>query len=295
MAATKKITDDIAKDIRERYVTGEYTQAELASEFNVSVPTINKTVKGVAPEKRKYTHTTNRYVERDTEIVRLFNEEGLTTRQIRDRLAEAEDGFDMTHQNVSLILKKNGIVPRERYFSQMAEKREAIEAAREEERAARREAKRQAAERLSEAWKNGADIEEIRVMAGLKTANSTHVKIVNLRKQYGEDMFPKRAAFGMSEETREARRAERDEKAARLSELWKNRASNEELAAVFGWKSDTVICRIPLLRKQYGEDMFPYRRAPKNLRVEQGADLPEFEVPQEEEEVSQESTLTLDE
>lgn len=271
MPATKKITDQIADDIRGKYQTGDFTQAELADLFSVSVPTINKTVKGVKPEKRKYTHRTNKYVERDAEIVRMYTEDGLTTREIVARLAEQD--VKMTHQNVSLILNKNGINPRARYFSKLGEQKAERDERLAEAKAAKQAAKEELVEALSTAWKAGTPIDGIRELSGLKSVNAAQVKIVNLRKKYGEEMFPKRAAFGQSAERLAAAKAEKDQKVEELSALWTEGADKERMAAVFGWKPETVTRRIPKLRAEYGVEKFPYRRQPKAETAEVGQDI----------------------
>jgi transposase len=271
MPATKKITDQIAEDIRGKYQTGDFTQSELADLFSVSVPTINKTVKGVKPEKRKYTHRSNKYAERDAEIVRMYTEDGKTTREIVAALTET--GVKMTHQNVSLILKKNDINPRARYFTQLGEQKAERDEKLAEQKAAKRAAKEELVEALSLAWKAGTPIDGIREMAGLKSVNAAQVKIVNLRKKYGVEKFPKRAAFGQSAEKLAAAKEEKDVKVAELSKLWTEGADKDQMAAVFGWKPETVTRRIPKLRAEYGVEAFPYRRQPKAEVAEVGEDI----------------------
>jgi hypothetical protein len=253
--AVRKITDEIAADMRAKYETGEYTQAELGELFRVSVPTINKTVKGVKPAKRKYQHRNPKYAERNESIVTEYKA-GATTRDLATK-------YEMTHQNVSLVLKKAGINPQDRYFSELASQKAERVARVEAEKAAKKAAKAEKVEELSKLWAGGATIEEFRAAAGLKSVGAAQVKVVHLRKKYGEGMFPKRAAFGMTAEKRAEAQAEKAEKAKELSRLWIDKADNEALAAVFGWKPDTVVRRVPKFREEFGEEMFPYRRKPK--------------------------------
>lgn len=256
MAAVKRMTDEIAKDLQEKYASGEYTQAELGELFSFSAPTINKTVKGVVPAKRKYSHKTTRFVERNEAILADYNG-GSTTRQLADK-------YEMTHQNVSLIIKKAGLDPRDRYFEAIGKQREEREARLAVEKKKKAERKLEKVERLSELWKAGATVDEIREAAGLGSVGAAQVKIVLLRKKYGVEKFPKRNAFGLSAEERAEAARKRLEKVEELSRLWNSgEATNEEMAAVFGWKPGTVVGRITSLRKEFGEERFQYRRKPK--------------------------------
>ena len=185
MPAIKKISSQIAEDMRELYETGERTQAELADLFAVSVPTVNKTVRGVRPVKRKYKRSTAKQ-ERNAAMVEAYNpDEGVGMKELAQQ-------FEMTHQNVSIILKKAGINPQKEYFGRLKEQAGDRKVRVEQEREAKREAKRQKLQELSELWKSGCTVEEFRVAGGLKTCNAAQVKIVNLRKKHGEDMFPRR-------------------------------------------------------------------------------------------------------
>lgn len=256
MAAVKRMTDEIAKDLQEKYATGDYTQAELGELFSFSVPTINKTVKGVVPAKRKYSHKTTRFVERNKAILSDYNS-GATTRQLADK-------YEMTHQNVSLIIKKAGLDPRDRYFEAIGKQREEREARLAAEKKEKAERKMAKVNQISELWKAGATVDEIREAAGLGSVGAAQVKIALLRKKYGVEKFPKRNAFGLSEEERAEAARKRLEKVEELSRLWNSgEATNEEMAAVFGWKPSTVVGRVTSLRKEFGEERFQYRRKPK--------------------------------
>lgn len=261
MPNVKRMTDEIAKDLRDKYATGEYTQAELGELFSFSVPTINKVVKDVTPPKRKYSHKTTRFVERNKAILADY-QAGATTRQLADK-------YEMTHQNVSLIIKKAGLDPRDRYFEAIGKQREERKARLAAEKKEKAERKLKKIERLSELWKAGATVDEIREAAGLGSVGAAQVKIALLRKKYGVEKFPKRNAFGLSEEERAEAARKRLEKVEELSRLWNSgEATNDEMASVFGWKPRTLVGRITSLRKEFGEERFQYRRKPKTETTE---------------------------
>ena len=282
MAAKKKITFEIGEAIRAKYQSGDYTQGDLSTEFHVSVPTINKVVKGVKPAKRKYTHRTSKYATRNAEIVRLYSEENKNMRDIAVIM-------DTTHQNISLILKRNGVDPQNQYFSKLAMQKEARQDVIDTAKAAKQAIKEAKVAKLSVMWKSGATIDEIRIESGLKSIGAAQVKLVHLRKRYGLEVFPKRSAFGMTPERQAALRVERDHKAAILSEMWKKGSNASEMSAVFGWKENSVTRRLPKLRKEYGEGMFPYRRA----RKEKAVVVPEDEVMFSSEDVAPETEVTF--
>ena len=132
--------------------------------------------------KRKYTSTKN--VERNAEIVRLFTQEGKTLRMIAEQ-------YGVTHQAISQTLQKAGVNPgavlAERNAAKSAVSTQAALAKRQERQAAREAG----VQKISELWKSGAKVEDIRVACGLKSVGATNVKIVLLRRKF-PDLFPLR-------------------------------------------------------------------------------------------------------
>ncbi len=260
--AVKKITETIADDMRAKYGTGEATQAELADLFHVSIPTVNKTVKGIKPQKRKY-RVNPQKAERDAAIVAEFDPaNGVGMKELAAK-------YDMTHQNVSLILKSNGIKPQQDYFEKLKEKSAARKERLETEKKAHQEAKEAALEKLSQMWKDGCTIDEFRQEAGLKSTNAAQVKIVHLRKKYGDEKFPRRNSSAHSTD------ADYGQKVAELSKLYLQDPTDlTALAAVFGEKESSVSRRIHLLRKnmENGETMFPRRRKARKSQASEVAE-----------------------
>lgn len=250
MPAVLKITDQIAADMRAQYEAGEATQAELADLFHVSVPTVNKTVKGVKPPKRKYKRS-DKKAQRDAAIVAAYDpDNGVGMRELAEK-------YEMTYQNVSLILKAGGVSPRQEYFSKLREQSAQRKEAEEKEALAKIEAKKAHIQSLSALWVGGCTIDEFRQAAGLRSVNAAQVKVVHLRKKHGEELFPRRnVRSSLTEEEQAA-------KVAELSRLYKEDPSNTEaLASVFGEKESSVQRRICQLRKNEvnGEELFPRRR-----------------------------------
>ena len=197
MVATKNKVNlqEIADDIRARYQSGESTQAELAESFHVTASAINRLVKGVKPEKRKYRRNEEK-IQRNEQIVEAYN----AGSEVKDLAAK----YEMTHQNVSLILKEAGITPQSSYISKLKEQGAATKARLAAEKEQKKQAKIDAVEQLSALWSGGCSIEEFRAAAGLKTVNSAQVKLVLLRKKYGEEKFPRRNRKAGTVETVEA-------------------------------------------------------------------------------------------
>jgi phosphate starvation-inducible protein PhoH len=139
-----------------------------------------------APEavkpKRKYTSTKN--VERNAEIVRLFTKEGNTLRMIAEK-------YGVTHQAISQTLQKQGVDPGAVLAARNAEKSAVTVQAQLEKRQARQAARQAGVQKISELWKSGAKVEDIRVACGLKSVGATNVKIVLLRRKF-PDLFPLR-------------------------------------------------------------------------------------------------------
>lgn len=192
MVATKEKTevvesvvtlDQITEDIRKQYEAGSATQAELAASFEVSVSAINKIVNGVHPAKRKY-HRNEAKLQRNVELVKEYNS-GVEVKELASK-------YEMTHQNVSLILKEAGIVPQSSYIAKLKKQGAATKAAKDAAKVSKRQEKLEAVEKLSQLWISGCSVEEFRAAAGLKSVNSAQVKLVLLRKAHGEVKFPRR-------------------------------------------------------------------------------------------------------
>ena len=267
MPAIKKITETIAEDMRAKYEAGESTQAELADLFNVSVPTVNKTVKGVKPAKRKYKTNPAKGV-RDAALVAEYDpDNGVGMKELAVK-------YEMTYQNVSLILQSAGLSPRQNYFTKLKAgavvRAESVAA----EKVAKKTAKATKISMLSELLKSGCKIEEFRKAAGLKSCNAAQVKIVHLRKKYGLEMFPKRSnRVALSPEEIEAKLME-------LSAAYKADPKNHSaLAAVFAEKESSVLRRISLARtnREDGESLFPRQRSKKSVTVEAAPVVEEVE------------------
>jgi len=144
-----------------------------------SIPTATEA--DVKP-KRKYNSTKN--VERNAEIVRLFTEEKQTLRMIAEK-------FGVTHQAISQTLQKSGVNPGEALAARNAEKSASATAKALEKRQAREAARAAGVQKISEMWKAGNSVEDIRVACNMKSIGSTNVKIVLLRRRF-PDMFPLR-------------------------------------------------------------------------------------------------------
>jgi predicted DNA-binding protein (UPF0251 family) len=259
------VSPEIISAMSEDYKTGNFTQAELAIKHGVSAPTVCKLLKaaGVKPEKRKYHHKDSAFADRNAAIVADW-QGGASTRVLAEK-------HGLTHQNISLIIKKAGFSPvaihRERIGAKAGE-RAAVNAAAKAEKDA---GKREKLESLSTLWKSGATIAQIQEVCGLKSANATQVKIVLLRKKY-PDLFPKRSAQGgISAEAKQ-------EKVNKLSALWIEGKSTEECAAAVGWSKATFAHALTALRKDHGEGKFPHRRNPKVVDATQ--EVPEFVAPE---------------
>jgi transcriptional regulator with XRE-family HTH domain len=266
------VTETLTNAIRTDYESGNFTQAELATKHTVSIPTVNRLVKGCAkPAKRKYTHKTSKFAERNSQVL-LKAQAGASTRELAVE-------FGVTHQNISLILKKAGFTPIDAHKERLAVRA----TARNEKLAAQKQAKvatkMEKVNALSALWKSGAKIGEIREAAGLKSDNAAQVKIVLLRRKHPE-LFPKRPAFGRSAEQTAEAAGEKLVKVEKLSAAWKADKSVEECATEVGWTAKTFSRTLPHLRKTYGVEVFPYRRNPKagksEAELEQELDTPEF-------------------
>lgn len=262
------VTEELASAIRADYQSGNFTQAEVAAKHSVSLPTVNRVVKGVKPEKRKYTHKTSKFADRNAQVL-AEAQGGASTRELATK-------FGVTHQNISLILKKAGFTPiaahKERLAVKSAARAERVSAL----KAEKSEKKMAKINALSALWKSGAKIGEIRDAAGLKSDNAAQVKIVLLRRKY-PDLFPKRPAFGRTAQDS----GEKLAKVEALSAAWKDGKSVAECAAAVGWTAATVSRTLPHLRSVHGVEKFPYRRNPKAGKTEAQLeqDTPDFTAP----------------
>lgn len=99
------VTPEIIAALSEDYKSGNFTQAEIAAKHGVSAPTVCKLLKaaGVKPEKRKYKHKDSAFADRNASIVADW-QGGASTRSLAEK-------HGLTHQNISLIIKKAGFSP----------------------------------------------------------------------------------------------------------------------------------------------------------------------------------------
>lgn len=265
MSVTAEMTSAIAED----YKSGSFTQAEIATKHGISLPTVNRLIKasGVKPQKRKYSHKDSKFSDRNAQVVQKW-QAGASTRDLATE-------FNVTHQNISLILKKAGHSPvavhRDRLGARSAARSERIAA----EKQAKVGAKLENIQKLSELWKSGARIGEVRAACGLKSDNAAQVKIVLLRRKFPE-LFPKRAAFGRTALQNAEATGERLLKVEKLSAEWNSGKTVAECAGAVGWTEKTLSRMLPQLRKKYGVEKFAYRRQPKAVSVEGVSDVPEF-------------------
>jgi phosphate starvation-inducible protein PhoH len=147
------------------------------------IETIPTATEATVKPKRSYNSTKN--VERNVEIVRLFTQEHQTLRMIAEK-------FGVTHQAISQTLQKQGVDPGAALAARNAEKSATATAKAVEKRAAREAARAAGVQKISELWKAGAKVEEIRVACGLKSVGATNVKLVLLRRKFGLELFPLR-------------------------------------------------------------------------------------------------------
>lgn len=243
------VTEELATAIRADYQSGSFTQAELAAKHSVSLPTVNRLVKDIKLEKRKYTHKTSKFSDRNAQVL-AEAQAGASTRDLATK-------FGVTHQNISLILKKGGFTPIAAHKERLAVKSAARAEKVAGEKKAKSDAKMAKVNRISALWKGGAKIGEIREACNLKSDNAAQVRIVLWRRKY-PDMFPKRAPFGRTAQDS----GEKLAKVEKLSAAWIEGKSVAECADAVGWTPATVSRTLPHLRKSFGTDKFPYRRQP---------------------------------
>jgi len=265
------VNETITAAIRADYQTGSFTQAELATKHGVSLPTINRVVKGVKPERRKYTHKTSKFAERNSQVLAKA-QAGASTRELAVE-------FGVTHQNISLILKKGGFNPIGAHKERLAVKSAARAEAVATQKKAKADAKLEKVNRISALWKSGAPIGEIREACGLRSDNAAQVRIVLWRRKY-PDLFPKRNPFGRTAVQSAEANAEKLAKVEKLSAAWKAGKSAAECAADVGWSVNTFTRTLPHLRKQFTTDYFPYRRQPSVKAETPAAETPDFTAPQ---------------
>ena len=74
MAQRRKLTEEMVKEIRDRYATREFTMSELAIEFGVSVSVISTAInKGYCPKPRGLTETKERTELIEAHILECFD------------------------------------------------------------------------------------------------------------------------------------------------------------------------------------------------------------------------------
>jgi Mor family transcriptional regulator len=263
------VTAEVSSAVCEDYKSGTFTQEELANKYSLSVPTVNRLIKasGAKPEKRKYQHKDNRFVERNALIV-AKHDAGASTREL-----SAE--FNVTHQNISLILKKAGRSPIAIHKDRLSVKSAARSQRIAGEKANKKAAKFEKIQKLSDMWKSGAKVAEMREVAGLKSDNALQVKIVLLRRKY-PDLFPKRPAFGRTALQSAEGQAERLAKVEKMSAAWNAGKTPAECAESAGWSVATFVRTLPHLRKEFGEVKFAYRRNPKARDASPVVDVEDF-------------------
>lgn len=262
------VTPELIAALAADYKTGNFTQGDLATKFNLCVPTVNKLLKGCEkPEKRKYTVSAERseraaaIAVRNAAIVADWKA-GASTRALASQ-------HNVTHQNISLIIKAAGFAPveahKERLGVQAAARAEKVTA----EKGAKAASKREKLEKLSALWKSGAKIGELREFAGLKSDNAMQVKIVLLRRKHPE-LFPKRnSQGGVASEEKLA-------KIEALSALWLEGKTVEECATAVGWSKATFRGALPSLQKSHPEK-FPIRPA---IQIASNSEVDDFTAPQ---------------
>lgn len=143
-----------------------------------ALPTADAAVK----PKRQYNTTKN--VERNADIVRLFTQEGHTLRMIAEK-------YGVTHQAISQTLQKAGVDPGAVLAARNAAKSASATQATLEKRQVRQSERDAKVQKLSELWKAGAKVEDLRVACELASVGATQVKIVLLRRKF-PDLFPLR-------------------------------------------------------------------------------------------------------
>lgn len=114
---------------------------------------------------------------------------------------------------------------------------------------------------LSQAWITGVDADALMRILSCDTPHQAYVRICRYRNDYGLELFPHRKAAmatgGYSQK-----------KVNKVATMWKNKASNDEIADFLGCSNpDSVWGIISMLRTQYGKEKFPYRRAAKRKKV----------------------------
>jgi len=180
---TTQISTVLTDDQKAAYSAGNVTHAELAAASGVSVAIVSKALLGVTkPTKRKYSST--KHADRNAEIVRLFTEEKLTLRALGEK-------FSCSHQNISLVLKRAGVDPGAALVARHQERSVVATKDLTEKREARIAERAIKVTALSDLWRAGAKVEDIRVACGLKSIGATNVKIVLLRRKF-PTLFPLR-------------------------------------------------------------------------------------------------------
>ena len=73
MAQRRKLTDEMVKEIRDRYATREFTMSDLAKEFGVTTSVISNAInKGYCPKPRGITETKERTELIESHIMEFF-------------------------------------------------------------------------------------------------------------------------------------------------------------------------------------------------------------------------------
>ena len=189
-----KLTAEQKQEISSLYLTGSMNHADISAKLGVSLAAVSTCLKGVKPEKRKYTNTRGAALAtRNADVLRMVQVEGMKVIDVAAKLG-------MTHQNVSLVLRKNNVpkffVRKQLGEANRAEREAKLEAA----RTSRKEKRLARVTQLAALWAAGEPVEKITQIIGFKSVASMHVHIVRMRAEF-PDKFPyRREGWGAEKE-----------------------------------------------------------------------------------------------
>jgi len=194
MITFAKLTDEQKQEISALYLTGTMNHADISAKTGVSICAVSTCLKGVKPAKRKYTNSRGAALAaRNADVLRMVQVEGMKVIDVAAKLG-------MTHQNVSLVLRKNNVpkffVRKQLGEASRAERESKLEAA----RVARTAKRQERVTQLAALWAAGESVEKIAQVVGFKSTASMHVHIVRMRAKY-PDKFPyRREGWGSEKE-----------------------------------------------------------------------------------------------
>ena len=189
-----KLTAEQKQEISALYLTGTMNHADISVKLGVSLAAVSTCLKGVKPAKRKYTNTRGAALAaRNADVLRMVQVEGMKVIDVAAKLG-------MTHQNVSLVLRKNNVpkffVRKQLGEANRAEREAKLEAA----RTSRKEKRLARVTQLAALWAAGEPVEKITQIIGFKSVASMHVHIVRMRAEF-PDKFPyRREGWGAEKE-----------------------------------------------------------------------------------------------